>query len=609
LPYGSTGKVKGNRAPTIAIPGSKGSGRPAAQKGGGGNKAAGSPEPTASTTPTVTVSSNGTVTAEHFGAGASAQKAAQAAVRTQRQQARRVVALVSQKPDRKPVVAKGTEPKATPANIGFSELSQPKREAGAEQSLRKQLRGLEVENHDAANRNSVLASKAEAATAPQTVTVAAHTRKAPESKLKGTQQERKAARKTLQKAKAVVRKSRVASKLPIPYEESPEQQKVARTVLRTGKEEGATRKELMAAAETGIVEAPYFKNPKGGDADSEGWRQERTSIYGTGPQGPTNVRASSKRFFEEAKSDPTVPGGGGETAGQLAQTVQGSAYPERYEEHRGEAAAIVKAFFGSQPSPKSIKDLAAAKREAKELGLKVGGQGVGPPPKQLVKRTVVAETAMKEIEGEPYIWGGGHGSFTEAGKDCSGAVGYVLNKVEPKVMTTPLTSGSMGSVLKPGPGALTVYYNAGHTFISYVNRKGQMIYWGTSVGDSGAGGLGPHPTPSASYLAEYSVGHVPGMGKKQALQLGAEPGSLTGSSPSSFPGMTFSPSGTTATITESTGKPGKPGFSKLPIKPLSAPQQMRQAEATLKAGDLAAGKEAKGPTTSILDALAKKYGA
>lgn len=583
--------TKSKRAPTVAAPGAKGKTRPTAQKGGGGNKAAGSPEPTASTTPTVTVSSNGTVTAEHFGAGANARQAAQAAVRTQRQQARkvkRIVALVNSKPQAaSPVVAKGTEPKAKTTSLKAPETKAPK------------LEPPKVSKGPSAAVAILSSNPAKPAKAP------------PNPRLKGTKADRVEARTNLQQAKNAVRKSRVASKLPIPYEESPEQQKVARTVLRTGKEEGATRKELMAAAETGIVEAPYFKNPKGGDADSEGWRQERTSIYGTGPQGPTNVKASARRFFEEAKTDPSIPGGKGETAGQLAQTVQGSAYPERYEEHRGEAAAILRAFSGGQPSPKAVKDLAAAKKEARELGLKVGGRGVGKPPPKLVKRTVAAEHAMKEIEGTPYLLGGGHGAPhsepTMGGyEDCSGAVGYVLNKVG--ALKGSAVSGEMGKYLKPGPGALTVYYNAGHTFLSYVNRKGQTIYWGTSVGDSGAGGLGPHPTPSASYLAEYSVGHVPGMGKKQALQLGAEPGSLTGSSPSSFPGMTFSPSGTTATITESTGKPGKPGFSKLPIKPLSAPQQVRQAEATLKAGDLAAGKEAKGPTTSILDALAKKYG-
>jgi hypothetical protein len=112
-----------------------------------------------------------------------------------------------------------------------------------------------------------------------------------------------------------------------------------------------------------------------------------------------------------------------------------------------------------------------------------------------------------------------------------------------------------------------------HTFLRLGNE-----YWGTSVGDSGAGGLGPHPTPSASYLASYHVGHVPGLGKKQALQLGFNP-----TTPTSFPGMTLSSSGTSATIDSGAGATvGKPGFSSKPIQ-LTARQKYNRANKKLKA--------------------------
>lgn len=591
MAYLTTGPSKGNRRPTVAVPGSKGSSRPTAQKGGGGNKAAGSVEPTAANTPTVSVHSDGSVTAEHF----SPKEAGKAAAEVARQRAaeahvKRVVALVNSKPDRKPVVAKGTEPRKPEAKTSMPTFT------AAEKKVLETGKPL-----------SKFEAKADAA-ALKPVTVSAHTRKAPESKLKGTQQERKAARANVRQAKKAVRASRTPASVRIGEIETPEQAKNLRTVLRTGKKMGASKKELLAATETGLVESYGFKNIKGGDADSEGWRQERRMYY---PE-PTNVKAGAKNFFDEAKTDPSIPGGGGETAGELAQTVQGSAFPERYDEHKAEAAAILKAFSGSQASPKAVKDLAAAKKEARELGLKVGGKGVGKPPAKLVRRTVAAEKAMREIEGTPYLLGGGHGAPhsepTMGGyEDCSGAVGYVLNKVG--ALKGSAVSGEMGKYLQPGPGALTVFYNAGHTFLRLINRKGESEYWGTSVGDSGAGGLTRHPTPSASYLAEYSVGHVPGMGKLQALQMGAEPGSLSGGSPSSFPGMTVSSSGTTATIESGAGSTQtKPGFSKTPIRSLSAPQRIRQVEATLKAGDLAAGKGAEAASTSTLDALSKKYG-
>lgn len=262
-------------------------------------------------------------------------------------------------------------------------------------------------------------------------------------------------------------------------------------------------------------------------------------------------------------------------------------------------------------NPKALANYKAAVKEAKELGLKVSALGnVGKPSPKLVKRTVAAEHAMREVEGLPYVWGGGHGSPTSSptggGLDCSGAVGYVLNKIG--ALHGSLTSGEMGSVLKPGPGALTVFYNSAHTFLRLINRKGEPEYWGTSVGDSGAGGLTRHPTPSASYLAEYNVGHVPGMGRKQALQLGADPGSLTGASPSSFPGMTFSPSGTTATITEGTTKSGQPGFSKKPIK-VNPVAEAKRTLHQLKVLGAGVG-EAKAPETksSGLADLERRYG-
>jgi len=557
---------KGGRRPTQVAPSKTPTVRPTAQKGGGGNKAAGSVEPTAANTPTVSVSPSGEVSTQHFGRSDVrqdvARKAHQEAVRS-RKRVQRVRTYVRRR-DR--------------------ELT-PKREVKVSKDF---VQGIEKKSN--LDKPVTVAEHKRSVPGPtkqKTIPVAMHQRKLPAStailasdkaaqappnpKLKGTPEERKEARQAVRQAKKEVRASRAPQSLRIGMIQTPEQERNLRTVLSTGEEDDATRKEKLAATETGLVESYGFKNLKGGDADSEGWRQERRMYY---PE-PTNVRKGAENFYDEAKTDPSIPGGGGETSGQLAQTVQGSAFPERYEEHSAEAKAILNAFEGSKPSRKALKNLAAAKKEAKDLGLKVGGGGVGPAPPKLVKRTVVAETAMKEIEGEPYVWGGGHGSFDEAGKDCSGAVGYVLHKVEPNVMTAPLTSGDMGSVLKPGPGALTVYYNAGHTFLSYVNKKGETIYWGTSVGDSGAGGLGPHPAPSAEYLSEYNVGHVPGMGRKQALQLGAEPGSFTSagstSTPGTFssqPGMTFSEGGTVATISEGAGakKNGKPGFSDKPIE-------------------------------------------
>jgi hypothetical protein len=268
--------------------------------------------------------------------------------------------------------------------------------------------------------------------------------------------------------------------------------------------------------------------------------------------------------------------------------------------------------FKGKSNPKAERKLARVKVEAKEKGISLPSKA-GPAPKKVVTRFKAIKAAADALESKnfPYSWGGGHdASFSPGGEgenggpgyDCSGAVSFVLHKAG--VLSSPLTSGSMGSVLKPGPGAVTVFYNAEHTFM----RIGDE-YWGTSVGDNGAGGIGKHPAPSAAYLAQYSVGHVPGLGRKQALQLGFK--DLNVGSASNFPGMTFSSAGTTATIDPGAGttKTGKPGFSKMPIQ-LTPQQRVARTNRKLKALGVGASSTATSQPSSdsVLTALEKKYG-
>lgn len=141
------------------------------------------------------------------------------------------------------------------------------------------------------------------------------------------------------KSKPPSYKTKKRVKLATPDYLSPEQAAIAKTIVKTGMKSGATPKELLAAIETGLVES-NLQNLPYGDADSQGWRQERTSIYGTGPTGPTNVKAAATRFFQESVTDGNR--GAGMTAGQLAQAIQGSAFPERYDENAGKAMQILR---------------------------------------------------------------------------------------------------------------------------------------------------------------------------------------------------------------------------------------------------------------------------
>lgn len=215
----------------------------------------------------------------------------------------------------------------------------------------------------------------------------------------------------------------------------------------------------------------------------------------------------------------------------------------------------------------------------------VGVKPTKPLPKRTMKRFQAGLVAAKELEkaGLPYVWGGGHGDAasrpTGGGLDCSGAVSYVLNKMG--AMEGSLVSEDMGSVLRPGPGAVTVFYNPTHTFMR-IGKK----YFGTSTANP-SGGAGFIPASVAEPEANsgsYNVGHVAGLGKKVAVALGIPTGSTGAAASSSFPGMTLSANGTVATITSAGAKVGEPGFSDKPIK-VTAGQRLNRLNALL-AGDL-----------------------
>lgn len=519
---------------------------------------------------------------------ATRQAAKKRAVRAQRKRQKAALRLTQDKPKAK-VQKKGPEPYKAP-QVAKPKVITPE---GPTPAIRKQ----EVVDARAFAREQerpmpkVVRKQPKAAKAkgqdPATAVMSSVPGRGPEA----TRQRRRAARKELRQAKRAVRRTARPADLP---HLGPEEERVARTVLGTGERRDANLKEQLAAAETGLVETG-FKNLAGGDADSEGWRQERRMYY----PNPTNVKASSNRFYDEIVGDTGGSRGKGMTAGQLAQAVQASAYPERYDERKPEALDIVKAFERGQADPQAVKRLQTAKVKAEKLGLKVAVPkgSLGPPPKKVVTRFKAAKQAAQQLEKLklPYVWGGGHNAGNVelgSGVDCSGAVSYVLQKMGVK-LPGGVVSGEMGSYLKPGPGAVTVFYNPTHTFMRIGNR-----YFGTS-GTNPEGGAGwIEGTPDD--LSKYSVGHVPGLGKKVALQLGISDFSGGGS----FPGVSFSNGGTTATVTSGTTVK-EPGFSK---KPITAQQKFVRTNRKLK--ELGVGESSTATSqssSSVLDELARKY--
>ena len=122
---------------------------------------------------------------------------------------------------------------------------------------------------------------------------------------------------------------------------SREQQSILDAILRRGSQIGdpdKRRRYTRAAVETGLVES-NLRNLGYGDADSKGWRQERSSLY----RNPTNVRASVDRFFREAAQHDR-----GQSAAKLAADVQRPAaqYRGRYAQVAGQAKALIRGQGG-----------------------------------------------------------------------------------------------------------------------------------------------------------------------------------------------------------------------------------------------------------------------
>lgn len=105
-----------------------------------------------------------------------------------------------------------------------------------------------------------------------------------------------------------------------------EQIGIGQTIYRVGRSMGANNFQMRAAFSAGWVES-RFRNLNYGDRDSLGVFQQRPSQGWGTPAQVTNPEYAAGKFFEEAMRVSQTG-----TPGQLAQRVQRSAYPLRYDE-------------------------------------------------------------------------------------------------------------------------------------------------------------------------------------------------------------------------------------------------------------------------------------
>jgi hypothetical protein len=124
------------------------------------------------------------------------------------------------------------------------------------------------------------------------------------------------------------------------------------------------------------------------------------------------------------------------------------------------------------------------------------------PPRSAPPRVKAVIAAANKIRTKPYIWGGGHGRWWDAGYDCSGSVSYALHGGD--FIESPLPSGPMEGWGLPGEGRwITVYANAGHAYAMIAG-----VRWDTSGNGDGRTGPSWHEDLRAS--SGYVVRHPAG---------------------------------------------------------------------------------------------------
>src|ERR1700760_698640 len=160
--------------------------------------------------------------------------------------------------------------------------------------------------------------------------------------------------------------------------------------------------------------------------------------------------------------------------------------------------------------PESTEEVPPVETETGETGYEtapagkaalVNGRAIAPLNAPAMVKRVIA--AANHIRTTPYIWGGGHGSFVSSGYDCSGAVSYALHGG--RLLSTPLTSGSLETFGEAGPGRwITIYANASHAYMVVAGLRFD------TAGDTSGTGPRWHPTTAAAASGRYIVRHPVG---------------------------------------------------------------------------------------------------
>jgi hypothetical protein len=129
----------------------------------------------------------------------------------------------------------------------------------------------------------------------------------------------------------------------------------------------------------------------------------------------------------------------------------------------------------------------------------INGQAAAPMSAPVQVQEII--WSANQIIGLPYIYGGGHASFTAPGYDCSGTVSFALHGAD--LLETPMDSTEFESWQQDGIGQwVTVFANAGHAYMTVAG-----IRLDTSAADDPSNQQGPRWRPLRQNNAGYTFRH------------------------------------------------------------------------------------------------------
>jgi peptidoglycan hydrolase-like protein with peptidoglycan-binding domain len=130
----------------------------------------------------------------------------------------------------------------------------------------------------------------------------------------------------------------------------------------------------------------------------------------------------------------------------------------------------------------------------------IGADGLAIPPAGAPAAVVAIIQAGNQIAHMPYRYGGGHGSWTDTGYDCSGSVSFALHGAG--LLDSPLSSYEFPTWGQAGPGTwVTVYGNEGHAYMVVAGLR-----FDTSASKGGGSRWTAEPRSPSGYVASHPAG-------------------------------------------------------------------------------------------------------